>query len=86
MIRWLTGYSPYQKLVKGKTYPAPFFLTSTKDDRVHPAHGRKAAARMAATKGAFDAGKRDLDTENATLVRCAACATLGSSALYLGHL
>ena len=45
---WLTGYSPYQKLAKGKTYPAPFFLTSTKDDRVHPGHGRKAAARMAA--------------------------------------
>ena len=45
---WIDGYSPYQKLVAGKTYPTPFFLTSTKDDRVHPAHGRKAAARMAA--------------------------------------
>ncbi|HYD37733.1 MAG TPA: prolyl oligopeptidase family serine peptidase [Allosphingosinicella sp.] len=45
---WLEGYSPYQKLVAGKTYPMPFILTSTKDDRVHPGHGRKAAARLAA--------------------------------------
>ncbi|WP_024512874.1 prolyl oligopeptidase family serine peptidase [Bradyrhizobium sp. ARR65] len=44
---WLETYSPYQKLVSGKTYPAPFILTSTNDDRVHPAHGRKAAARLA---------------------------------------
>jgi prolyl oligopeptidase len=45
---WIEGYSPYQKLVAGKTYPTPFILTSTKDDRVHPAHGRKAAAKIAA--------------------------------------
>ncbi|MBB4365327.1 prolyl oligopeptidase [Bradyrhizobium sp. CIR18] len=45
---WIEGYSPYQKLVAGKTYPAPLILTSTKDDRVHPAHGRKAAAKLAA--------------------------------------
>ncbi|MBO4227513.1 prolyl oligopeptidase family protein [Bradyrhizobium neotropicale] len=45
---WLEAYSPYQKLVPGKNYPVPFILTSTKDDRVHPAHGRKAAARLAA--------------------------------------
>ncbi|WP_439406740.1 prolyl oligopeptidase family serine peptidase [Bradyrhizobium sp. DASA03076] len=44
---WLEAYSPYHKLVSGKTYPAPFILTSTKDDRVHPARGRKAAARLA---------------------------------------
>lgn len=30
-----------------KTYPTPFILTSTKDDRVHPAHGRRTAARLA---------------------------------------
>ncbi|MGZ8311685.1 MAG: prolyl oligopeptidase family serine peptidase, partial [Allosphingosinicella sp.] len=29
------------------TYPTPFILTSTADDRVHPGHGRKAAARLA---------------------------------------
>jgi prolyl oligopeptidase len=45
---WIDGYSPYQKLLAGKTYPTPFILTSTKDDRVHPAHGRKAAAKIAA--------------------------------------
>jgi prolyl oligopeptidase len=45
---WLEGYSPYQKLAAGKAYPTPFILTSTKDDRVHPGHGRKAAARFAA--------------------------------------
>jgi prolyl oligopeptidase len=28
-------------------YPPVFFYTSTRDDRVHPAHARKAAARMA---------------------------------------
>jgi prolyl oligopeptidase len=44
---WIEGYSPYQRLVRGRTYPTPFILTSTADDRVHPAHGRKAAARLA---------------------------------------
>ena len=44
---WIEAYSPYQKLVPGKTYPTPFILTSTKDDRVHPGHGRRAAARLA---------------------------------------
>ncbi|WP_235528730.1 MULTISPECIES: prolyl oligopeptidase family protein [unclassified Phenylobacterium] len=39
-------YSPYQKLAKGKPYPRVFLETSTKDDRVHPAHARKAAARL----------------------------------------
>jgi prolyl oligopeptidase len=45
---WIEGYSPYQRLTAGRTYPMPFILTSTKDDRVHPAHGRKAAAQLAA--------------------------------------
>jgi len=45
---WIAGYSPYQRLTPGRTYPMPFILTSTADDRVHPAHGRKAAARLAA--------------------------------------
>ena len=43
---WIAEYSPYQKLAAGKKYPEPFILTSTKDDRVHPAHARKAAARL----------------------------------------
>ncbi|HST37100.1 MAG TPA: prolyl oligopeptidase family serine peptidase [Allosphingosinicella sp.] len=45
---WIQGYSPYQRLTPGRTYPMPFIETSTKDDRVHPGHGRKAAARLAA--------------------------------------
>ena len=42
----LETYSPYQKLAAGKAYPKVFIETSTKDDRVHPAHARKAAARL----------------------------------------
>ena len=45
---WISAYSPYQRLTPGRTYPAPFFLTSTKDDRVVPGHARKAAAKVAA--------------------------------------
>jgi prolyl oligopeptidase len=44
---WIEAYSPYQRLTAGRTYPMPFILTSTADDRVHPGHGRKAAARLA---------------------------------------
>ena len=44
---WIEGYSPYQHLTAGRNYPTPFILTSTADDRVHPGHGRKAAARLA---------------------------------------
>jgi prolyl oligopeptidase len=44
---WIQAYSPYQRLIAGRNYPTPFILTSTKDDRVHPGHGRKAAARLA---------------------------------------
>jgi prolyl oligopeptidase len=42
----LDTYSPYQLLAPGKPYPRVFLETSTKDDRVHPAHARKAAARL----------------------------------------
>jgi prolyl oligopeptidase len=43
---WIEPYSPYQKLLEGKEYPAPFFWASTADDRTHPAHARKGAARV----------------------------------------
>jgi prolyl oligopeptidase len=39
-------YSPYQNVLPNKTYPEVFFLTSTKDDRVHPGHARKMVAKM----------------------------------------
>ena len=43
---WLAAYSPYQNLREGAQYPAVFFTTSTRDDRVHPGHARKMAAKM----------------------------------------
>lgn len=43
---WIEPYSPYQKLVKGVDFPSPFLWASTADDRTHPAHARKAAARL----------------------------------------
>ena len=46
MWKAISKYSPYQNVFKDRTYPAPFFLTSTKDDRVHPAHARKMVAKM----------------------------------------
>jgi prolyl oligopeptidase len=44
---YISEYSPYQNLKAGQPYPKVLFYTSTKDDRVHPGHARKAAARMA---------------------------------------
>jgi len=43
---YISKYSPYQAIKPGQTYPQVFFETSTKDDRVHPGHARKAAAKM----------------------------------------
>jgi len=43
---WIEGYSPYQKIVAGVDYPTPFLWASTADDRTHPAHARKGAARL----------------------------------------
>jgi prolyl oligopeptidase len=43
---FMSRYSPYQNLRKGVRYPAVFFYSSTKDDRVHPGHARKMAARL----------------------------------------
>lgn len=42
----LESYSPYQNLRKGASYPSPFLVTSTKDDRVHPGHARKFGKRL----------------------------------------
>ncbi len=43
---FLKTISPYHNLKAGVKYPEPFFVTSTKDDRVHPGHARKMAALM----------------------------------------
>lgn len=44
----LMTYSPYQNVKKEIAYPEVLFMTSTKDDRVHPGHARKMVARMKA--------------------------------------
>ena len=44
---FMSQYSPYQNLKPGVKYPAPFYYTSTMDDRVHPGHARKMVARLA---------------------------------------
>ena len=42
----ISKYSPYQNVHAGTKYPPVLFTTSTRDDRVHPGHARKMAARM----------------------------------------
>ncbi len=44
----LKQYSPYHTVEPDVDYPEVFFLTSTKDDRVHPGHARKMVAKMTA--------------------------------------
>jgi prolyl oligopeptidase len=43
---YISKYSPYQNVSEDKKYPPVLFTTSTRDDRVHPGHARKMAARM----------------------------------------
>ena len=45
---YIEKYSPYHNVVADKKYPRVLFTTSTRDDRVHPGHARKMAARMLA--------------------------------------
>jgi prolyl oligopeptidase len=45
---WISPYSPYQNVKAGVRMPKVLFTTSTRDDRVHPGHARKMAARMLA--------------------------------------
>ena len=42
----ISRYSPYQNVRAGVRLPRVLFTTSTRDDRVHPGHARKMAARM----------------------------------------
>jgi prolyl oligopeptidase len=44
----LAAYSPYHRVAANVAYPPVLFTTSTADDRVHPGHARKMAARMQA--------------------------------------
>ena len=43
---FISKYSPYQNVRRDAKYPKVLFTTSTRDDRVHPAHARKMVARM----------------------------------------
>ena len=43
---FIAAYSPYQNISLTKTHPRILFVTSTHDDRVHPGHARKMAARL----------------------------------------
>jgi prolyl oligopeptidase len=43
---FLESYSPYQRVQAGAKLPPVMFYTSTRDDRVHPGHARKMAAKM----------------------------------------
>ena len=54
----LSGYSPFHNVREGITYPPVLFVTSTKDDRVHPGHARKMAKKM------LDRNQRVLYFEN----------------------
>ncbi|HKB90123.1 MAG TPA: prolyl oligopeptidase family serine peptidase, partial [Opitutaceae bacterium] len=51
---FISQYSPYQKLQSGMKLPPVIFYTSTRDDRVHPGHARKMAAKMEAMGYAVD--------------------------------
>ncbi|MFD3696916.1 prolyl oligopeptidase family protein [Streptomyces sp. NPDC058646] len=44
----LEAISPYHQLAADRAYPPVLLMTSTRDDRVHPAHARKTAARLRA--------------------------------------
>ena len=43
---FISKYSPYQAVKAGVKYPPVFFYSSTEDDRVHPGHARKMAAKL----------------------------------------
>ncbi len=45
---FIKTFSPYQLFDPAKDYPATFIWTTTRDDRVHPGHARKMAAKMLA--------------------------------------
>ncbi|HVI24659.1 MAG TPA: prolyl oligopeptidase family serine peptidase [Xanthomonadaceae bacterium] len=45
---YIRTFSPYQLFDPAKDYPPTFIWTTTRDDRVHPGHARKMAAKMLA--------------------------------------
>jgi prolyl oligopeptidase len=55
---FIQTFSPYHMVAADRDYPPLLLTTSTRDDRVHPAHARKMAARL------LELGKRVLSYEN----------------------
>ena len=55
---FIQTFSPYHMVAADRDYPPLLLTTSTRDDRVHPAHARKLAARL------LELGKRVLSYEN----------------------
>jgi prolyl oligopeptidase len=55
---FIRGFSPYHNVAPDRDYPPILFTTSTRDDRVHPGHARKMAARL------IEYGKNVLTYEN----------------------
>ena len=43
---YIAQYSPLQNVDQEADYPQTFFWTNTRDDRVHPSHARRMAAKM----------------------------------------
>ena len=43
---FIRTFSPYHLVEAGRNYPPILLMTSTRDDRVHPGHARKMAARL----------------------------------------
>jgi prolyl oligopeptidase len=43
---FLKTFSPYQNVKAAAQYPPVLFMTTTRDDRVHPGHARKMMAKM----------------------------------------
>ncbi len=43
---YISKYSPYQNVKAGVKMPRVLFVTSTRDDRVHPGHARKMMSKM----------------------------------------
>jgi prolyl oligopeptidase len=50
---YIKKYSPYQNVSADKKYPKILLMTSTRDDRVHPGHARKMAAKLESMKIPF---------------------------------
>ncbi|MBV8604893.1 MAG: S9 family peptidase [Pelomonas sp.] len=44
---FISRYSPYQRVAPHMSLPPVMFYSTTRDDRVHPGHARKMAAKMA---------------------------------------